>query len=541
MIVLVGFMGSGKSTVGRLIAQQTNLPFVDTDASIEAREGLSVAEIFRTKGEPYFRELERSVAMRALDGPASIVALGGGAVGDPVISAALEWNTVVHLETSFQEVWKRLKDDRSRPLMSGDPRALYEERMPRYREAATVNVTTDGRDPGVIADEIAAFLMRSSVISSDHRSVTLSLGERSYAVEIGAGLIDRIGEMLPDLAGAEKAFVITHPSLREYAGRVAASLRSRGLRTRGFDVPEGEASKAYALAGELLNRLADDEAHRADLVVGVGGGVVCDLAGFVASVYARGVPCAYVPTSLLAQVDAAIGGKTGVNLPTAKNLAGTFHQPRAVICDVEVLATLPEAELRSGLAEVVKYGLIAEPQLLDVVSKRADEILARIPSVLEELVARCAWIKASIVSADETEERGGSRAHLNYGHTFAHAVEATRGYGAIRHGEAVAIGMMAAAHLGQILGWLDAEDVALHRSSLEAVGLPVTAHLTLEDLEPAWRLDKKFERGVRFVLLSAIGSPVAGVEVEDAHLRAALEALGRGALSSGPQEQRGPR
>lgn len=530
MIVLVGFMGSGKTTVGRLLSEQMGLPFVDTDASIEAIEGEAVADIFRSKGEPYFRELERSVVMQILEGPASVVALGGGAIGDPAIAAALEWYTVVYLETSFQEVWRRLKDDRSRPLMtSGDPRALYEQRSPRYGQLSSLSVTTDGRDPVAIATEIAALLRSPAREMADQRKVTLSLGERSYTVEIGTGLIDRVGELLPELPGCDKAFVITHPSLRDHAGRVVASLRASGLETRGFDVPEGEGSKDFALVGQLLTNLAEEEAHRSDLIVGVGGGVVCDLAGFVASVYARGLPCAHVPTSLLAQVDAAIGGKTGVNLPTAKNLAGTFHQPRLVVCDVETLATLPEAELRSGLAEVVKYGLIAEPQLLDVLVKRADEILARVPTVLEEIVSRSAWIKANVVSSDEKEQavggQPGVRAHLNYGHTFAHAIEAHGGFGRIRHGEAVAIGMMAAAHLGRILGWLDLDAVALHRSTLRAVGLPVGARLTLEELQPAWSRDKKYERGVRFVLLSAIGSPVAGVEVEEAALRAALEAL----------------
>lgn len=535
MIVLVGFMGSGKSTVGRLLAQQTGLPFADTDDLISKREGSTVAEVFQTKGEPYFREIERAVVTDLLEGNPAVVALGGGAVGDPVIAAALEWHTVVHLETSFTEVWHRLKDDESRPLMrTGDPRDLFEQRLPRYKELASFSVSTEGRSPSVIADEISTLVMKNARSDQDHpasvggnRVVTVALRDRPYDVIVGKGLLDAVGELLPAKPG--KAFLVTHPSLRSLAFRVADSLDAAGISAQGLDVPEGEASKDLEVAGQLLTRLADAEAHRDDIVVSVGGGVVSDLAGFVASVYARGLACAHIPTTLLGQVDAAIGGKTGVNLARGKNLIGTFHQPSLVVCDVGVLGDLPGAELRSGLAEVVKYGLIADPSLLDLIVKGAEDIFARVPSILEEVVARSAWIKAGIVASDEKEH--GLRAHLNYGHTFAHAIEQASGYGSIRHGEAVAIGMMAAAYTARAMGWLDDEGVAIHRQTLEAVGLPVTARLTLEGLEPAWRRDKKFDRGVRFVLLSAIGSPVTGVEVERRYLETALDELAEGASS----------
>jgi 3-dehydroquinate synthetase len=237
------------------------------------------------------------------------------------------------------------------------------------------------------------------------------------------------------------------------------------------------------------------------------------------------VAVAHVATSLLAQVDAAIGGKTGVNLARAKNLVGTIHQPAVVVCDVDLLATLPRAELVSGLAEVVKYGLIAEPDLLETITTRAGDILAAEPGALVEIVARSAAIKARIVAADERER--GERAHLNYGHTFAHAFEHSSGYGVLRHGEAVALGMMAAAHLAHVLGRLPAETVEEHRTALASAGLPTSAAFDPGQLEGAWRLDKKYRRGVRFVLLSELGRPEAGVAAAPAAVHEAIQRLGR--------------
>ena len=254
----------------------------------------------------------------------------------------------------------------------------------------------------------------------------------------------------------------------------------------------------------------------------------------MASTYHRGLPIVQVPTTLLGQVDAAIGGKTGVNLEHGKNLVGTFHQPAAVICDVDVLRSLPEAELRAGLAEVIKYGFIARPEILDLVAGNVDAIFARDAKVLCPLIARCAAIKAEIVAADERES--GRRAQLNYGHTFAHAIEQAGwagknragengSSGSIRHGEAVALGMMAAAHLARELGRIDEGVVDLHRRILDAVGLPTTAALDLEVLEKAWRHDKKYRGGVRFVLLDAVGVPEVGVRASNPAIAAALERM----------------
>jgi shikimate kinase / 3-dehydroquinate synthase len=524
VIVLVGFMGAGKTTVGRELAARLGLPFVDVDALIETRAGTSIAALFGRDGEAAFRRLESRTTLEVLGGPDAVVALGGGAVTDPAIASALEWATVVYLDVSFGEAMRRIGRTESRPMLQrADPRALFDERRGVYERAADVTVRVDKRSPSDVAGELVAEL--GTPPGDPAAPVRVELGARSYDVVVGDGLLKRLTDVAPPPPDAEKAFVVTHPELEPMAADALASLAAADLETHVLTVPAGEASKSVAAAAGLLGRLADLGAHRHDLVVGLGGGVVTDLAGFVASTYHRGMPVVHVATTLLAQVDAAIGGKTAVNLPHGKNLVGTFHQPRAVVCDVATLRSLPSEELAAGMAEVVKYALIADPGLLEVIEARAGEIFAAEPSLLAEIVRRSAAIKAEIVARDETES--GPRAHLNYGHTFGHAMEhATAGSAAgLRHGEAVALGMMAAAYAAHELGRIDEAAVAAHRRALEAARLPVSATFDLAGLEDAWRHDKKYRRGVRFVLLAGLGRPEAGVEVDRSTLAHALRRL----------------
>ncbi|MDQ3957543.1 MAG: 3-dehydroquinate synthase [Actinomycetota bacterium] len=513
MIALVGFMGAGKTTIGRILATRLGVPFVDVDALVEDRAGVSIRDLFDERGEGAFRALEAEVARAALGGREAVIALGGGALGDPTTVTALEWATVVHLDVSFREAMRRIGDTSSRPLLrDADPKGLYDLRRAGYERVADHAVAVDGKTPDEVAAEIAG-LVGADAGEGSPRRIPVPIEGSSYDVLVGAGLLPRVGKLIPLPEDAEKVFVVTDPDVAAYAEHVASAFAEKGVERHKLVVPPGEASKSVASAAALLGELAARGAHRHDLVVGVGGGVVTDLAGFVASTYHRGMQVVHVPTTLLGQVDAAIGGKTAVNLPQGKNLVGTFHQPRAVVCDVETLHTLPRAELVSGMAEVVKYGLISEPGMLDVVTGRAAEILAADESILTELVTRSVAIKAAIVARDERDK--GPRAHLNYGHTFGHAIEhvSARKGAPFRHGEAVALGMMAAAFTAHELGRIDESDVAAHRRALQAVGLPVEAPLDLGDLEEAWQHDKKYRRGVRFVLLSDLGRPEAGVEV----------------------------
>jgi 3-dehydroquinate synthase/shikimate kinase/3-dehydroquinate synthase len=521
VIALVGFMGAGKTTVGRILAAKLGVPFHDSDAIVVSAAGKEVREIFAEEGEPAFRELEREAVYEALELPEGVVALGAGALGDPGIVGQLEKHDVVHLEVAYGEAMRRIGDDPGRPMLQKDSRVLFKSRSDTYANVADLTVVTNGRDPEEIAIEIAEHFGIGPPDGFDR--VRVQLGERSYDVVVGHGTAGHIGSLLPDLPGAEKAFVVTHPSLHEYASPVLTGLEGAGLEPIVFFVPEGERCKSLDEVSELYDKLAANQAHRHDVVVTFGGGAVSDCAGYVASTFARGMPLVHVPTTLLSQVDASIGGKTAVNLKSGKNLVGTIYQPTLVVTDVGFVATCPPEEIRSGLAEVVKYGFISDPGLLELVRDSMDRILGADPDVLARVVSRCAAIKAEIVSVDETES--GVRAHLNYGHTFAHAIEKVNEYSGIRHGEAVAVGMMAAACLANELGLLDDDAVELHKDVLTAAGLPSTSTLELGELEEAWRLDKKYKNGVRFVLLSGIGRPETGVEAPRPALLRTLERI----------------
>lgn len=515
MIVLVGFMGAGKSSVGARLADRLGKAFIDTDSELERSAGASIAEIFDRVGERGFRELERSVIEAALQRTDGIASLGGGALGDPATRAALEWADVVFLDVSFAEAMRRIGDDDDRPMLRNtDPKALYDERREMYVSAADVTVTTDGRDIEEIVEELAG---RFGGTARDTRVRVET--EHPYDVLIGDGLLERFTELVPVPDMAHRAALITHPVLRSYAEKVADSLTS--IDTTILEAPEGESSKQLLHAAALYDGLAGAGLRRGDVVVGVGGGVICDLAGFVASTYHRGLAVVHVPTSLLAQVDAAIGGKTAVNLDAGKNLVGTFHQPIAVICDVGTLRTLPEDEFRSGMAEVVKAGLVGDPGLVELLEERADAIMQRDPDTLRAVIVRCVALKASVVAADEREH--GLRAILNYGHTFGHALEhTTRG---LRHGEAISLGMMAAAYTAHELDLVDKATVETHKRVLSRFGLPVTAEMTLEELEPLMIQDKKSGDVPRFVLLKGVGVPVHGVEVSREVLESALKRM----------------
>ena len=520
MIVLIGFMGAGKTSVGRALASITGFRFIDTDEQVERAAGRSIPEIFASGGEPEFRALEREAIATALAGAPSVVAVGGGAIVDPRTRTDLEWHDVIHLDVGFGEALRRIDDTRSRPMLAArDPKELYDERRRLYGRLARFTVSTDGKRPEDLAVEIAERLGLDP--DPTLRRISVQVPD-PYEVVIGSGLLDRLDDFLPAAPGAEAAFVVTHPSLDDLARPVVDSLEKRGLKVHSIEVEEGESAKSIERAGELYGRLAEAPAHRHDLVVAVGGGVIGDLASFVASTYNRGMPVVLVPTTLLAQVDAAIGGKTGVNLPSGKNLVGTIHQPRLVVCDVDVLASLPNDEFTSGLAEVAKYGFIHDPDLHDLLLGRSEALWARDSDLLREIVTRSVAIKAAIVAIDERET--GLREILNYGHTFAHAIEQSEGF-TLRHGHAVALGMMAAAYLAQELRRIEPEVVDRHREVLEALNLPVRAALDPETLEKAWIRDKKYRGEVRFVLLSGLGRAEIGITAPRPAIARALERM----------------
>ena len=356
--------------------------------------------------------------------------------------------------------------------------------------------------------------------------VKVAVPGRDYEVTIGRGVLERAAEFLPELPGAERAFVVADPFV---AGRYLEPL-IRGLALRGWGcvhlgVPEGEEAKSVRTMNALQRQLATQEAHRDDVVVALGGGAVGDLAGFVAATYMRGVPFVQVPTTLTAQVDAAIGGKTAVNLPEGKNLVGAFHQPVGVLADVATLATLSDRDYRSGLAEVAKYGLTLDLELLELLERDPAPVLARDPDALEALVARCVRAKAAIVGQDERD--AGRRLILNYGHTLGHALERLDAFTGRSHGEAIAIGMAFAARLAEALGRGPAGLAARHVRLLSSLGLDAGGPLpSVDDLIAAMQMDKKYREGLRFVLLEDVGRPVVASDVPQDLVRATLAEMG---------------
>ena len=329
----------------------------------------------------------------------------------------------------------------------------------------------------------------------------------SYQVHVGRRLTGRLGELLPPLPGARVAAVVRPEVVAGVAGRAASALAGRGLAVHQLEVPAGERAKSLAVVESLYQRLAAIPAHRADPVVAVGGGATTDTAGFAAATWLRGVPLVSLPTTLLAMVDAAIGGKTGVDLEAGKNLVGAFHQPAVVVADLDTLATLPGAELRSGMAEVVKAGLIADPGLAAACLERSPAAVAGDLEALAPLVERAIAIKAEVVGADERE--AGRRAILNYGHTLGHALERLASYQGLRHGEAVALGMVFAARVAEATGLAAPGLTEGHVELLRAAGLPVGGvALDPDEVLAAMGTDKKHSGGgLRLVLLRAPGEP----------------------------------
>ena len=355
-------------------------------------------------------------------------------------------------------------------------------------------------------------------------TVRVNLGGRSYDIHVGAHLLSEVGDLIRPLKLGRHVGLVTHPELATpYGSVVAESLRRAGHEVSLLTVPPGEESKSLEEAGRLCREMVRAHLDRGSALVGVGGGVVGDLAGFVAAILYRGIPFINLPTTLLAQVDSSVGGKTGVNLPEGKNLVGAFHQPRLVVADVLSLRTLPEREFRSGLAEVVKHGMIADADLFQALEERAGRILARDPDTLQEIVSRSCAIKARVVEADEQE--AGLRAMLNFGHTVGHAVEAALGYGGITHGEAVAHGMLVAATLSVQQHLCPEGDASRLRYLLGRFGLLGATLPSPESLETYMVSDKKVRDGVlQFVLTRGVGSVTFAPVFEPGELRKALEA-----------------
>lgn len=522
-------MASGKTCVGRELASLEGLPFIDLDQRIEEHAGEAIASMLARDGEAAFREIESTVLSQVIEQAShqpSVVATGGGT---PTISANLksmrEAGLVVELGAQFETVARRASQDggaSKRPLLAGDRATildLFGSRQTFYRQAhATVSV--EGRTPLEIASRVAS--LRTLARSSPRPRSICALSDRAYPIIISAGVLDGVGALLakrkPD---ASKVAIVTDDNVGPlYLNRVRASLETAGFAVRSISVAPGEASKSPQKHAELAEALVGSGLDRSSVVVALGGGVVGDLAGFVASSLFRGVPIVQVPTTLLAMTDSAIGGKTGVNLASGKNLLGAFWQPLLVVADPEVLSTLPERELRAGFGELYKYGLLDGERLyslIDAYTSTAGVAERSATSLAEETIARCAGYKSAIVTRDEREITG-ERAQLNLGHTIGHAIEKAAGYGTLLHGEAVALGLIASARVSQALGLCGSELESRITRSLEGAGLDVALDDWMRpDVLSAVGVDKKRTgKRIRFIALRGVGVPeIAEIDTDE--------------------------
>jgi len=533
-VFLIGPMGSGKTAVGRQLAKALDLEFHDADAELEKRTGVNIPYIFEKEGEAGFREREREIIDSLTQLQSVVIATGGGAVLLSENRDRLKQRgCVVYLKASVEQQLERTRHSRNRPLLNtSDPeaklRSLFKLRTPLYESIADITANTDGQRVAAVCDQIVQQLnQRQPAAYAEGAAdgvvrLSINLGERSYPIMIGENLLDG-GQTLADAIKSRDVFIVTNEIVAPlYLAKVIAALP--GKRTASISLPDGERHKTLATVSRVFDALVDARMNRDATIVALGGGVVGDMAGFAAACYQRGIDYVQVPTTLLAQVDSSVGGKTAVDHPGGKNLIGAFHQPRAVIADTATLSTLPDRELRAGLAEVVKYGFIRDRAFLDWIDENAASLLQRDSQALAYVIRRSCEIKAEIVAIKQREQ--GLRAILNLGHTFGHAIETATGYGEWLHGEAVATGMVLAADLSARLAWISDDDRARVARVIAKLELPVTAPKTgaARALE-LMGMDKKVLAGkIRLVLLKGLGEATVTGDYDPSALRETLVA-----------------
>jgi shikimate kinase/3-dehydroquinate synthase len=532
-IVLVGMMGCGKTSAGKRLAARLGLPFEDADEAIQQAHNMTVSEIFAKYGEEYFRQGERRVIARLLGGGPMVIATGGGAFMNPQSRAAIaEQGVSVWIDADFDVLMRRVRKRPTRPLLQtpdpeGAMRKLLAERTPIYAQADLRVVSRDAHIDMTVQDMTDAL---SRYLTQAPRKVRVELSDRSYDILIGAGLIGGAGAAIARLKPKAACAIVTDANVGAlYLAPLRQSLESAGLRVCEIVVPPGEGSKNYAEFARVCDAVIAAKIERGDFVIALGGGVVGDLAGFCAASVRRGVRFAQIPTSLLAQVDSSVGGKTGINSPLGKNLVGAFYQPSLVLADMDALSTLSAREFRAGYAEVAKYGLIDNFAFFEWLEANWREIFAGGPARAEAIAVSCAS-KAAVVARDETEQ--GDRALLNLGHTFGHALERLAHYDTAKlvHGEGVAVGMAQAFRFSVRKGLCSAQDSERVAAHLKAVGLPTRVRdlpdfgATPQAILDAMYQDKKVQSGaLTFILAHGVGRSFIARGVDGAEVLAFLK------------------
>ncbi|QJC21754.1 3-dehydroquinate synthase [Arcanobacterium buesumense] len=485
--VIVGMPGAGKTTVGRIVAHRLRLPFADSDRLITQKTGMAVADIFAQFGQHHFRDVEHDVIREACEHRDGILSVGGGALLDPRTRKLLAQERVIFIDVDDDVLIARLRRSRTvRPVLgddiAGSVARLRSERSAFYYEVASEIVMSDDRGLNVVVGQVLDRLSRpQTIVKVD--------GDDPYQVVVGSDLVPQI---VRALRPASKVFLIHSPNLTSFVGRIDEHLSHAGLRSLAFELPDGEAAKSRTVVDQLWDIAGQAHLGRDCVVLAVGGGATTDVAGFFASTWMRGVRLVCVPTTLLAMVDAAVGGKTAINTGQGKNLVGTFWPPSQVFCDTDVLSSLSEVERISGLAEVAKCGFIADHQIITMLESANYS--------LQDLIARSIRVKAEVVSQDLRET--GLREVLNYGHTLGHAIERVENY-SWKHGYAVAVGCVFAAALAVHAGFAPIELIDQQRQILKKIGLPTTYAIGKRDqVEEAMRVDKKVRDGqLRFVVV----------------------------------------
>ncbi len=533
-IILTGFMGTGKSVVAELLSRRWGLMSVDTDAMIEEQVGTSIAEIFATRGEQYFRDMETETLTQLAGQRGLIISTGGGILlREDNVELLRQMGLIICLHASAETIMARTAAGDERPLLNRPDAAREIRRLLAEREAAyqqaDYHIATDEVSVEQVADGVEDVVRadpRGHLLTPGPVEIPIELGDDSYTIHIGKGLLAAVGEIVAPKQPGRRAALITDDNVEElYASVVAESLERAGWDAHLFAVPSGERSKTLATAGQLCEQLAEAGFDRSSVVFAVGGGMVGDLAGFVAAVFMRGVEFVQVPTTLLAQVDASIGGKVAVDLRQAKNLVGAFHQPRAVIVDIETLSTLADSQLQSGLGEVIKHAAIADAEMFSYLEENLEQVMARDPVSLKYLLARNCQIKAEVVVADPHEQ--GQRAVLNFGHTIGHAVERAAPQWQLSHGKAVAVGMIAESEVAVEKKLSEPDVVERLRRLVTHAGLQ--PDLSGVDAQHAWAAmsaDKKLRGGrLRLPIAPQIGQVILTDQIQLTDLQEAIERL----------------
>jgi len=516
-IILIGFMGTGKDAVGRILAHKLNMVFLSTDEIIELAEGRSIKLIFEQEGEVYFRRKEGWVLNRIRHLKNTVIATGGGMVlSERNCKILKKTGRVIHLYTAVTELKKRIRIDGSRPLIKStrDLQKLYKKRQGIY-DFAEIHISTSKKKPEEISREIMSRLkINGQKDLTERAEILVKAKSKFYPVIISGGIRDNLN------AVQIKAMVITNPLVGAlYLNDLIAHLRKNGFVVFIKIVPDGEIYKNLETVNKIYDSLFSHNFSRSDLVIGLGGGVITDIAGYVASTYKRGIKLIYIPTTLLAQVDAAIGGKTGVNTQWGKNMLGTFYQPEMVICDIKKLLTLPDSEFKNGISEVIKYGVIKSLGLVRMLQEQGEKILKRDMGILFKIVKECVSIKASIVKQDEKEEQG-IREILNFGHTIGHIIETFTHYKKHSHGEAIAIGMVE--EIRRFSRKVNSGQKMII-NLLKSYGLPVNLPETIKesDIKRLILQDKKIRAGnIKMPVFEDIGKVVVKEVSYDHHYTA---------------------